>query len=304
MTIRSGFSLLRETFTEWSADQAPMLGAALAYYTLFSLAPLLLIVIAVAGLVLGPEAASGQLFDQLRSTVGDDTAAAVQDLVKNAGAKPSAGWIATLIGSAALLFGASGVFGQLQASLNQIWNVAPRPGRGWRALVKERLLSFGFILVTGFLLLVSLLLTTGIAFAAKWMGNLTTGTEWAGQWLNAGVSLGVITLLFALIFKFLPDVRIAWHDVWIGAFLTALLFTLGKSILGLYLGRSGVSSTFGAAGSLIGLMVWVYYSAQILFFGAEFTQVYANRFGSRVSPTGTSVAVASSLTAADPTAKS
>ena len=272
-------------------DQAPTLGAALAYYTVFSLAPLLIIAIAIAGLVFGQEAARGQIFDQLRGLLGDASGKAMQDMVQNANQKPATGIIAALIGVVTLLFGASGVFGQLQTSLNAIWGVQPKPGRGILGLVQDRILSFGFILVVGFLLLVSLLLTAGMALVSSWIGGLMPGSETLAYTLNIVLSLSMITLLFATIFKFLPDAKIAWHDVWIGAFLTAVLFTVGKFALGLYIGKSGVASSYGAAGSLIVLLLWVYYSSQILFFGAEFTQVYANRFGSRVAPADNAVPV-------------
>jgi membrane protein len=189
------------------------------------------------------------------------------------------------------LFGASGVFGQLQASLNIIWGVQPKPGRGILGIIRDRSLSFGFILVVGFLLLVSLLLTAGIAFVGKQFGAMVPGMESLIQILNSILSLAVITLLFGMMFKILPDANIAWRDVWIGAFITALLFTLGKFALGFYLGRSGVASSYGAAGSLIVLLLWVYYSSQVVFFGAEFTQVYANRFGSHVTPSSNAIAV-------------
>ena len=272
-------------------DQASTLGAALAYYTVFSLAPLLIIAIAIAGLVFGQEAAQGQIFEQLRGLLGEASAKAMQDMVQNANAKPATGVVATLIGVVTLLFGASGVFGQLQTSLNAIWDVEPKPGRGILGLVRDRILSFGFILVVGFLLLVSLLLTAAVALVAQWFGGMLPAMEALAQILNFVLSLAVITLLFAMIFKFLPDAKIAWHDVWIGAFITAVLFTVGKVALGLYLGKSGVGSSYGAAGSLIVLLLWVYYSSQILFFGAEFTQVYANRFGSHVAPADNAVSV-------------
>jgi len=281
----------KQTATEWSADRAPMLGAALAYYTVFSLAPLLVIVIAISGFVFGADAARGQVFDEVRGLIGDEGAKAIQDMVQSAGSQASAGILATIIGVTTLLLGASGVFGQLQTSLNIIWGVEPKPGRGISGMIKDRFLSFGFVLVVGFLLLVSLLLSAGITFVAEWVGGLSEGRTILAQVINIVVSLLVITLLFALIFKFLPDAVIAWHDVWPGAFLTAALFTLGKYVLGLYLGTSSVSSSYGAAGSLVILLLWVYYSAQILFFGAEFTQVWANRFGTPVRPDADAVAV-------------
>jgi membrane protein len=272
-------------------DQAPTLGAALAYYTVFSLALLLLIAIAIAGLVFAREAAQGEIFDQLRGLLGEASGKAIQDVVQNANAKPTTGLVATFIGFVTLLFAASGVFGQLQTSLNVIWGVQPKPGRGVLRIIQDRILSFGFILVVGFLLLVSLFLTVAIALVGQWFGGMVPGMETLVQILNSVLSLALITLLFAMIFKFLPDAKIAWHDVWIGAFITAALFTAGKFALGFYLGKSGVDSSYGAAGSLIVLLLWVYYSSQILFFGAEFTQVYANRFGSHVAPADNAVAV-------------
>jgi membrane protein len=285
------FSILKQTATEWSEDKAPMLGAALAYYTVFSLAPLLILSIAVAGFVLGDEAARGQIFDQMRVLIGDQGARAIQDMVQSASSKPATGLIATIAGTVALIFGASGIFGQLQTSLNIIWGVAPRPDRGIMGIVRDRFLSFGFILVVAFLLLVSLLLSAAITFTSNWVGGIATSTEILAQVINIVLSLAIITFLFALIFKFLPDAIIAWRDVWVGAFMTALLFSIGKFALGFYLGTSSVGSSFGAAGSLIVLLVWVYYSAQILFFGAEFTQVYANRLGGHIRPSPNAVAL-------------
>jgi membrane protein len=291
MNPKEAFSLLKATFFEWLDDQAPMLGAALAYYTVFSLAPLLIITIAIAGLVFGAEAAQGQIFDQLRGLLGDASGKAMEEIVQSASAEPKTGVVATVIGLVTLLFGATGVFGQLQASLNIIWGVQPKPGRGILGIIRDRILSFGFILVVGFLLLVSLLLTAAIAFVGKQFEAMIPGTEALIQLLNAILSLAVITLLFAMMFKILPDANIAWRDVWIGAFITALLFTIGKFALGFYLGRSGVASSYGAAGSLIVLLIWAYYSSQIVFFGAELAQVYANRFGSHVTPSSNAIAV-------------
>jgi membrane protein len=291
MSVKETISILKETFSEWMEDQAPTLGAALAYYTVFSLAPLLIISISIAGLFFGKEAAQGQIFDQLRGLLGDESGRAMQVMVQNASAEPATGFVATLVGFVILLFGASGAFGQLQMSLNAIWGVQPKPGRGILGIIQDRILSFGFILVVGFLLLVSLVLTAVIAFVGHRFGDMVPGMEALAQILNSIFSLAVITLLFAMMFKFLPDARIAWHDVWIGAFITAALFTVGKFALGLYLGKSGVASSYGAAGSLIVLLLWVYYSSQIVFFGAEFTQVYANRFGSHVAPSKNAVAV-------------
>ncbi len=280
----SAFSLFKQTVREWSADNVPTLGAALAYYTVFSLAPLLVISIAIAGFVFGGDAAQGRIFEELRRLVGDQGGLAMQDVVRSAASQPRTGVLSAIAGIIALLIGASGVFGQLQASLNIIWGVAPRPGRGIAGVVKDRILSFSFILVVGFLLLVSLLLSAAITFCAQWVGGIAPGVEFLAHASDIILSLAITTTLFALIFKFLPDARIAWRDVWIGALLTAVLFSAGKFALGFYLGMSSVGSSFGAAGSLIVLLLWIYYSAQILFFGAEFTQVWANRRGSHIKP--------------------
>ena len=291
MKFNEAISILKQTFWEWLEDQAPTLGAALAYYTVFSLAPLLIIAISIAGLVLGKEAAQGQIFQELRGLLGTESGKAVQDIVQSTSADPSTSLLASVVGFVTLLFGASGVFGQLQTSLNAIWGVQPKPGRGLFGIVRDRFLSFGFILAIGFLLLVSLVLTAAIVFLGQQFGSMIPGMEALVQSLNSILSVAVITLLFAMLFKFLPDARIAWHDVWIGAFITAALFTVGKFALGFYLGKSGVASSYGAAGSLIVLLLWVYYSSQIVFFGAELTQVYANRFGSHVAPSSNAVAV-------------
>jgi membrane protein len=290
MSLKEGISLLKETFREWIEDRAPTLGAALAYYTVFSLTPLLVIAIFIAGFVFGPQAAEGKIFDALRDLLGDVGARAVQATVQNASEQPAVGLFATVIGFVTLLFGASGVFVQLQTSLNGIWGVQPKPGRGILGIVKDRMTSFVLILLVGFLLLLSILLTAAIAFIGGSFGDMP-GMEALAQIVNTVLSLAVVTLLFAMIFKFLPDAQIAWGDVWVGAFLTAVLFTLGKFALGLYLGKGAVASSHGAAGSLIVLLLWVYYSSQIVFFGAEFTQVYANRFGSHVTPSSNAVAV-------------
>jgi membrane protein len=292
--MKHAFDLLKQAGWDWFDDQAPTLGAAVAYYTVFSLAPLFIIAVAIAGLIFGREAAQGQIFEQLRVLIGETSAAAVEDVVESADSKPVTGVFATIVGFLALIIGASGVFAQLQASLNAIWRVEPKPGRGLWGLIQDRVLSFGFILIVGFLLLISLILTAIIGFIGEWFGGFVPGVETLIQILNAILSLAIITLLFAMIFKFLPDVKIAWRDVWIGALITAALFTAGKEVLGLYLGKSGVASSYGAAGSLIVLLLWVYYSAQILFFGAEFTKAYANKFGSRVIPAENAIAVTKS----------
>jgi membrane protein len=282
--------LLKETFASWSEDKAPRLAAALAYYTLFSIAPLVIIAIAVAGLAFGDEAARGQLDDQIRNTVGPKAAEAIQDMVRNA-SRPSHGILASVIGVLTLLFGAAGVFGQLKDALNTIWEVAPAPGRSFWGMVKDRFLSFAMVLVIGFLLMVSLVVSAALSGVSKYMAGMLPTVSWLGPVLDFVISLAVFTGLLALIYRVLPDAKIAWRDVRIGAFMTALLFAIGKILIGLYLGRSTVASAYGAAGSLVVLLLWVYYSAQILFFGAEFTQVYATRYGSRIVPADDAVPV-------------
>ena len=260
------------------------LAAALSYYTLFSLAPLLTIAIAMAGLFFGQEAAQNQVVETTRGLVGKESAQAIQEMIQSAGEKPAAGIISTLFGVIALLFGAGGVVGQLQASLNKVWGVAPKPGQGVWGFIRQRFVSYAMVLSIGFLLLVSLVVSAVLSGMSRLLGNMFGGAEALVHGLDLFVSFAFITLLFALIYKFLPDARIRWKDVWIGAVFTSLLFTIGKSLIGLYLGNSGVTSVYGAAGSLITVLLWVYYSALIFFFGAELTRVYATEYGSGVAP--------------------
>ena len=278
-------NLLKLAYQGWTADNASRLAAALAYYTIFSIAPLLIIVIAITGLVWDAGAVQVQILNQVQSLVGAEGAEFVAGLMANTGS-PGEGVLALVLGILTLLFGALGVFNELHNSLNIIWNVrVEKPGGFWQSIkrvVLDRLLSFTMILGIGFLLLVSLVVTAGLSATQETLGDAFPIPEFILQLLNLVISLGVITVLFALIFKFLPDARIGWRDVWMGAFVTSLLFTLGKTVIGLYLGNSAVGSTFGAAGSLVLLLLWIYYSAQILFFGAEFTQVYANQYGSKM----------------------
>jgi len=281
--MRTGdmFGVVKQAFSDWNEDNAPRLGAALSYYTIFSIAPLLLISIAVAGLVFGHDAAQGRIVGQIQGLVGEQAAQSIQAMLENA-RKPGHGLMATLFGMATLLFGAGGAFNELRAALDVVWEIPPRKGGGLMTMVRERVASFAMVLVVGFLLLVSLVVSAAVsAFEVK---GTFTGSGIVLQVVNNLVSVGVITVLFALIFKYLPDAHppVAWKDIWLGSFLTAVLFTLGKFGIGLYLGRSSVGSAYGAAGSLVLLLVWVYYSAQILFFGAEITQVYARRHGSRL----------------------
>jgi membrane protein len=280
---RTFWSLIKEAVNDWSHDRAPRLGAALAYYTVFSLVPFLVVIIALIGMVFGEDAARSATLSQIATLVGEQSAAAIKDMIQRA-EQPSTGLIATGLAVVTLLFGASGVFGQLQDALNTVWGIEPKEGRGIRGFVKDRFFSFVAVLGTGFLLLVSLILSSALAAIGNWFSGLLPLPETVLHLLNFVLSFAVITGLFALIFKILPDAKVAWKDVWIGAVLTAGLFTVGKYALGLYLGKSNVASAYGAAGSLVLILLWVYYSAQILLFGAEFTQVYANRFGERIVP--------------------
>ena len=280
-------NLLKETVREWLEDGANRLAAALAYYTTFSLAPLLILLIAIAGLVGGREAAQNQTMAQVQDLLGADGREFVESMIESA-SRPETGLAATFIGAVTLLFGALGVFGELQNSLNTIWEVKPKPAKnlldGIRRFVIKRLLSFTMVLGIGFLLLASLVISAAIAALGEYISNRWLMADFWLQLLNFAISFVVITLLFAMLFKFLPEIKIAWKDVWLGAMVTSALFSLGKFFIGLYLGRSQVGNTFGAAGSLAILLIWVYYSAQILFFGAEFTQVYSSRYGSRIVP--------------------
>ena len=280
-------TLAKETVTRWSEDKASALAAALAYYALFSLAPLVLVAVAVAGLVFGQQAAQGQLYSQLAGLIGDAGAKALQDIVANMHQQQGGGIIATIVGLATLLFGASGVFAQLQDSMNTIWKAKPPTTNGIVEFLRVRMLSFSMVLGIGFLLLVSLILSAILAAVGEYLGTFLPGGAAVGQALNATVSLLVVTALFALIYKLLPDTPVAWKDVWLGALVTSFLFTVGKFAIGFYLGKASVASTYGAAGSVVILLLWVYYSSLILYFGAEFTHVFSMRHGSRRAATHT-----------------
>jgi membrane protein len=275
------WTLLKDIARLWVADYVPSMGAALAFYTLFSMAPLLLIVISVAGLVFGEDAARGEIAAQLHLLMGERSAGAVQELLASVRA-PAEGTAATLLGLLLLLVGATTVFGELQDALDRIWRVpAKQQASGWIALIRSRLLSFGMILAIGFLLTVSLVVSAVLATLGRWWEPLFGGWYWVATLSNAGAGFLMVAVMFALIYKVMPRVRVQWKDVWVGAVATTVLFTLGKFLIGLYIGRSGVNSAFGAAGSLVVVLLWVYYSAQIFLLGAEFTWVYANVFGSR-----------------------
>jgi membrane protein len=275
------WSMARESVSAWVDDFAPSMGAAIAYYTMFSMAPMLLIILAIAGFFFGREAASDQLYAQIGGLVGDDSARAIQGLVDSA-SNPKEGAIATIVSVVLLLIGATTVFAELQTDLDRVWKApAAKKDEGLWSMVRGRLLSLGLVVSMGFVMLVSLVISAALSALGSWWGGLFGELEWLLQLVNALVSFAVITVMFALMYKILPRVSIGWHDVWIGAAVTALLFTIGKLLVGLYLGKASVASSFGAAGSLAVILVWVYYSAQIFLLGAEFTWVFAHRFGSR-----------------------
>ena len=276
----SVWKLLKKTFNEWMEDKSMKLAASLAYYTAFSLAPLLVIVIAVLSLMYGQDAARGQVAQQMRLLMGGPAAQATQDIILHA-SQQGGGVTATIISLIILLFGASGVFGELQDSMNTIWEVQAKPDRGIKDVIKQRFFSITMVFGIVFLLLVSLVVSTMIStFSARW----TSQAHWLARAVDVVFSIGVVAVLFAMLFKFLPDAKVRWRDVWLGGIITSILFTIGKYLLTLYLSRGTTTSAYGAAGSFAALLIWVYYSAQILFFGAEFTQVYARTYGTKPEP--------------------
>jgi membrane protein len=281
--VKTAWSMIRQTFSEWSNDKAGRLGAALSYYTVFSLAPLLLIVISIAGLAFGRAAAEGSIFNQLSGLIGPDAARLIQAAVAKAH-HTGGGILGTAIGIVILLVGATGVVTELQDALDTVWKVQPKSSGGVRGLVRNKLLSVAMILALGFLLLVSLVVSAVLSALSGWLRAVIGDIAILSWLIDAVVALGVISTLMALIYKILPDAKVAWRDVWVGALATAVLFLFGKYLIGLYIGRASVGSAFGAAGSLAALLVWIYYSAQIVLLGAEFTRVYANRFGAKVLP--------------------
>ncbi|MGE0758905.1 MAG: YihY/virulence factor BrkB family protein [Pirellulaceae bacterium] len=279
MKLGSTWHLAKEAVTKWWADNTFQLGAALAYYSVFSLAPILIIAVAVASLAFGEEAARGHIANEIRATVGPRVATAIQETIRDS-AEDGSGKFATVISVGILFFSATAVFSQLQEALNTVWGVQTVAGRSWMDMVRDRFWSFTVVLGVGFLLLVSLVLSTALSALATFL----TPASWADGiflWraIHGLISFGFITVLFAMIYKLLPDVEIAWHDVWVGAAVTALLFTMGKYLIGLYLANSSWVSAYGAAGSLVVVLLWVYYSAQIFLLGAEFTYVHATHSG-------------------------
>jgi membrane protein len=283
LKFKAIYQLLDDTIRAFIAGDIVSQGAALSYYTFFAIAPLFVIALAIAGFWFGQDTARRELFGQLNQLVGKEGGEAIQSVVMAASGSKAGFW-ATCIAGGTLAVAATGVFVQLQNSLNKLWGVQQIQGRGLRNFIRHRLLSFAMVLGIGFLLLVSLICSAGLAALGNVIGDFITGKEILLKTLNFAISLGIITVLFTMIFKFLPDVKIAWRDVWLGGFITALLFNLGKILIGIYLGRSSLSSVYGTMGSLVILLLWVYYSAQILFFGAQFTYVFTHRFGERPKP--------------------
>ncbi len=292
LSPRQAWAITTEAAEAWLEDRCTSLGAALAYYTLFSMAPLLLIVVSVAGLLFGAEAARGEVSAQLQGLLGGPGAAAVQELLASVN-WPAGSALATVTGLVLMLIGATTVFAELQGTLDFIWRAPARPLGSWWAFVRARVLSFGLILGVGFLLIVSLLLSAALAAVQSWwLLPRLVGWHAMMDGVSAAFDFALVTLLFALIYKLMPRVRIAWSDVWVGAVVTAALFAVGRQLIGLYIGRGAVGSGFGAAGSLVAVLVWVYYSAQIFLFGAEFTWVFAHRIGSRRDTEDTPAATA------------
>jgi membrane protein len=275
--------VMKRALVGWWNDNVPRLGASLAYYTLFALAPILVVAIAIAGLVFGPEAVRGEIVGQIQGLVGYEGARAVQAMLESA-AKPSASLLATIIGLVTFFLGATSAFLELQTALNAIWRVQPKKGASVRDFLRQRLISFGLVVGVGFLLLVSLLVSAALAALNRYLGNAIPALTVFWQAANVLVSLAVTTLLFAMVYKVLPDVKLRWRDVWVGALVTAGFFTVGKHVIGLYLGTSTVASTYGAAGSVVVVLVWVYYSSQVVLLGAEFTRYFVERFGARPAP--------------------
>jgi membrane protein len=278
MLRKSLWPLLRKTFTAWSDHEAPRIGAALAFYTILSLAPLVILAIAIVGLLFGHSTAQTELLAQVDSTIGPRGSETVKGLIEQA-QQPASGAFASIIAVITLLFGASGVFGELRSALNKMWDVKPRSKSGIVATIKQQFFSFGMVLSVGFLLLTSLVIGAGLAALGKFFGGMLPLPESVLSTIHFAISLGGTTVLFALIFRYVPEMKVAWSDVWIGATATALMFMLGKFLIGLYLGKAAVGSAYGAAGSLVVTLVWVYYSGMIFLFGAELTHVLNSGHG-------------------------
>jgi membrane protein len=283
MTVRDLGWIFKRALAGWWNDNVPRLGASLAYYTLFALAPILIVAITIAGLVFGPETVQRQVTGEISGLVGEEGGRAVRAMLEGASQRGSDG-LATAVGLVTFFLGSTGAFLELQTALNAIWRVKPKPDAGLKDMLLQRLLSFGLVVGVGFVLLVSLLVSAALSALNRYMGTIMPDIAVAWQGINTLVSLGVVTLLFAMIYQFLPDVKLRLRDVWVGALVTAGLFSVGKFLIGLYLGTSGVSTAYGAAGSVVVLLIWVYYSSQVVLLGAEFTKAYVERFGTRPAP--------------------
>lgn len=275
--------LLKGTFKEWQEDKASRIAAALAYYAVFSISPLLVIAIAIAGAFFGQDMAQEQITAQITALVGEDGVKPILMALNNIN-QPKIRGVASLISIGVLLLGASGIFAQLQDALNTVWKVKPQPGQGMLPFIRKRVSSFFMVLAIGFLLMLSLILSAVVATLSKYRTDFLPGSHILWENLDFIVSLSLMTFLFSLMFKYVPDVKIAWKDVFVGSVITAVLFLFGKFLLGVYLSKGSLGSAYGAAGSLIVLLAWIYYSAQIILLGAEFTQVYAQMYGSKIRP--------------------
>ncbi|MEA5496215.1 YihY/virulence factor BrkB family protein [Limnoraphis robusta] len=283
MNLNTVLSLLRETFNEWQQDKVPILAAALSYYMIFSIAPLLILVIAVLGFIVGEQIAQEEVFTKLESLVGAENAVSIQTVLKNQ-FSPSSNIRATLVAIATILFGATTVFAQLKQALNMIWGVQPKPGRGLKDFIKTRILSIFMVLGIGLILLLSVIISSVLSGTSEILEKYLFIPSFIWSLVDLAISFGLITLLFAQIYRVLPDVKIAWKDVGVGAAMTAVLFIIGKSFISVYLGHSSIASAYGAAGSFVVLLMWIFYSTQIFLFGAEFTQVWSRRYGSQIRP--------------------
>jgi membrane protein len=283
MNLRRIARLFRETFKEWQEDNASRIAAALAYYAVFSISPLLVIAIAIAGTFFGQQTAQTQIIQQLTDLVGEDGVQPVLMALDNIN-QPEIKGVASLISVGVLLLGASGFFAQLQDALNTVWKVKPQPGKGMKIFVRKRISSFLMVLAIGFLLILSLILSAVVSTLSKYQVDYLPGSAILWENLDFFVSLGLMTFIFGLMFKYVPDAKIVWKDVFVGSIMTAILFLFGKFLLGVYLSKGSLGSAYGAAGSLIVLLAWIYYSAQIILFGAEFTQVYSRIYGSKIRP--------------------
>jgi membrane protein len=284
LTVKGIWNVLKDSSEGFTEDKVPKLGGSLAYFTLFSLGPMLLVIIYLAGLFLGKQAVEGSLHNQIQQLVGEGAALQIQEIIKNVSISKQ-GNVAAIVGFITLFLGATSVFAEIQDSINSIWHLKLKPNQGWRRTLIKRLVSFGVIASLGFLLLVSLAASALVEALGKTLRDMIPGAGVVVFYIiSLALTLGIATLLFAIIFKILPDAKLTWKDVWPGAIVTAILFMIGRFAISFYIGKSDIGSTYGAAGSLVVLLVWVYYSSLILYFGAEFSKAYAIRYGSGIHP--------------------